>query len=296
MNLGLSTFFFVNEKLGTQHLSLVKEAGIEKIEVMHHPSHFKYDDVEQVSFVAKEAKNLGIKIVSMHAPGEWMGGERWDLSCPSNQWAIYEAKKVIDTLELLGGSILVIHLKVERLNDGEQRLVSLHHNIAEIVEYCEKKNIILGVENVTPEALSFVSRFNTRNIGIVLDTHHTVSFVDHIYPPLPSLLKTIKKCDDKLIYVHANDVIKISERNIKSLMHYPGVADKAKEYVERGKIVVHLLPYDGIIDWKVIAQTLEENRYKGIFLIEPCPVFPQFRKKILKMMTKRFKRCKALEG
>jgi len=76
MDLGLSTFFFVNEKLDTRHLSLVKEVGIEKIEIMLHPSHFKYDDPEQVRFVAREARNLGIKIVSMHAPGEWVGGER----------------------------------------------------------------------------------------------------------------------------------------------------------------------------------------------------------------------------
>jgi len=150
------------------------------------------------------------------------------------------------------------------------------------------------VENVTPEGLKFISRFNARNVGIVLDTHHTLSFVDHIYPPLPSLLETIKKCDDKLIHVHANDVIKISERNIESLMHYPGVANKAKEHVEKGTIAGHLLPYDGIIDWKLIVQTLEEDRYKGMFLVEPYPVFPQFCEKLLKRMRKRFKKMQSL--
>lgn len=214
--LALSTWFF-QEELEARHLSLISEVGINKIEIAD--DNFKYDDHRNARLVRETVENLGMEVVSMHGPtlvgrSNW---RNWDLSRSNNQWAMDELKKVIDTLSFLGGYILVVHLSFYLHPEPDKiNPKVLQHNIAKIAEYCEKKDIAIGVENELALGRRFVNQFESGNIGIVIDTHHPFtrkpSPYHLIYPPTPGIVDTIKECSDNLLHFHANDIAKLSEK------------------------------------------------------------------------------------
>src|SRR5665648_1176385 len=67
MNFGISTMPLEDYQLQSK-LTLLKEAGIEYLEVKPKEGHFNYYDPKYLDEMSKEFKRNGIKVISMHMP------------------------------------------------------------------------------------------------------------------------------------------------------------------------------------------------------------------------------------
>lgn len=247
MELGLSSFLFEDCKLESK-LPLLKEAGIEYIEVKPKEGHFDFQDPKYLEEMAKEFKKYGIKAKSMHMPTNGV-----DISLTEEYdrvWSIREVEKTILALLRLEGEIIVIHpgSKIEDERERKKRREKSEQSLEEILKFCEHWGIKIALENTLPgktgdsmtEILEIVKKFNSKNLGICLDTGHcniTSSLYNH-----NEVIDSLKEIRDYLCHLHIHDNF--------------------------GKSDDHCLPFEGNINWKEFVRVLMEIEYKGVFMLE----------------------------
>lgn len=247
MELGLSSFLFEDCKLESK-LPLLKEAGIKYIEVKLKEGHFDFQDPKYLDEMAKEFKKYGIKAKSMHMPTNGV-----DISLIEEYdrvWSIREVEKSVLALLRLGGEIIVIHpgSKIEDEKMRKKRREKSEQSLEEILEFCEHWGIKIALENTLPgktgdsipEILEIVKKFNSKNLGVCLDTGHchiTSSLYGH--NDVPACLNDI---NNYLYHLHIHDNF--------------------------GKSDNHYLPFEGSIDWERFVKNLKEIDYKGVFMFE----------------------------
>lgn len=243
MKLGVSTFLWDREELLPQ-IPLLGEEGIKFIEVWGIPPHFDYNDKKYAQLVKKELDNYAIKACSLHAP---FGGEL-DLSSLNEgrrKRTILEVKKATSAFSRLEGSeVVVLHPgnRIEDTREREKRLEKLRKSLAEILEFCEERGLKIALENMLPggigdditELSGLVRGFNSKNLGICLDTSHA-----RITEDLPRITRA---CDQDLLTTHISDNF--------------------------GETDNHFVPFEGSIEWEKFLETLKEIKYEGIFMLE----------------------------
>lgn len=291
MDLGISTWLFGRDELTSEYLTLIKEAGIDKIEIMGAvPSHFRYDNYKQVTLVSKIVRSLGMQVVSMHSPF----GVEWDLSSfdrDNISWTITETKKVIDALQLLGGKILVVHTpclaRVRSIEAYTKLFKSIRGDMSKILEYCGKKKIIFATENCNQYILRFLDDLGTECSGLVIDTGHE-------HEAHKNLADLVYQSGKKLVHLHVSDALTLSENFLANINDYKKRAIDWEYTVavlkERGTIP-HIPPYEGEIKWKEFVMSLKDIDYKGVFMFEIRPAQSrQYRVENLKKVVKGFTR------
>ncbi len=247
MELGLSSFLFEDCKLESK-LYLLKKAGIEYIEVKPKESHFDFQDPKYLEEIAREFKKNGIKVKSMHMPINGV-----DISLIEEYdrvWSIREVEKTILALLRLEGEIIVIHpgSSIEDEKERKQRREKSEQSLEEILKFCEHWGIKIALENTLPgkigdsvsEILEIVKNFDSKNLGICLDTGHcniTSSLYNH-----DGVIDSLKVIRDYLCHLHIHDNF--------------------------GKSDDHCLPFEGNINWKKFNKVLKEIEYKGVFMFE----------------------------
>ena len=247
MKLGISSFIFEDHKLELK-LPLLKEAGIEYIEVKPRSGHFDFQDPKYLGEIAREFKKNGIKVKSMHMPPNGV-----DISLIEEYdrvWSIREVEKVILALLRLEGEIIVIHpgSKIENKKERKKQREKSEQSLEEILEFCEYWGIRIALENTLPgktgdsvsEVLEIVKKFSSKNLGICLDTGHcniTSSFYNH-----NGVVESLKDIKDYLFHLHIHDNF--------------------------GKTDDHNIPFNGNINWKDFIRVLKEIKYQGVFMFE----------------------------
>lgn len=247
MELGLSSFLFEDYKLESK-LPLLKEAGIKYIEVKPKEGHFDFQDPKYLEEMAREFKKNGIKVKSMHVPTNGV-----DISLIEEYdrvWSIREVEKTILALLRLEGEIIVIHpgSKIEDEGERKRHRERSEQSLEEILKFCEHWGIKIALENTLPgktgdsisEILEIVKKFNSKNLGICLDTGHcniTSSLYNH-----NGVIDSLKEIRDYLCHLHIHDNF--------------------------GKSDDHYLPFEGNINWKEFIRVLKEIEYKGVFMFE----------------------------
>jgi len=247
MELGLSSFLFEDYKLESK-LPLLKEAGIKYIEVKPKEGHFDFQDPKYLEEMAREFKKNGIKVKSMHVPTNGV-----DISLIEEYdrvWSIREVEKTILALIRLEGEIIVIHpgSKIKDEKERKRRREKSEQSLEEILKFCEQWGIKIALENTLPgktgdsisEILEIVKKFNSKNLGICLDTGHcniTSSLYNH-----DGVIECLKEIRDYLCHLHIHDNF--------------------------GKSDDHYLPFEGNINWKKFTRALKEIEYKGVFMFE----------------------------
>ncbi|MHC2993907.1 MAG: sugar phosphate isomerase/epimerase [Candidatus Atribacteria bacterium] len=247
MELGLSSFLFEDYKLESK-LSLLKEAGIKYIEVKPKEGHFDFQDPKYLEEMAREFKKNGIKVKSMHVPTNGV-----DISLIEEYdrvWSIREVEKTILALIRLEGEIIVIHpgSKIKDEKERKRRREKSEQSLEEILKFCEQWGIKIALENTLPgktgdsisEILEIVKKFNSKNLGICLDTGHcniTSSLYNH-----DGVIECLKEIKDYLCHLHIHDNF--------------------------GKSDDHYLPFEGNINWKEFTRVLKKIEYKGVFMFE----------------------------
>lgn len=177
------------------------------------------------------ANNEGVFLQSVHAPYTKMN-HLWEKTNQTNA-AIDELLKCLDESKEAGAPIVVMHAFIgfEDHNPTEFGL----QNIETIVKRAKELDIKLAFENTEGEEYlaAIMNRFaNENNVGFCWDTGHEMC-----YNHSQDLIKLYGK---KLFCTHLNDNLGISRYD--------------------GKIFwtddLHLLPFDGIADWRNIVDRL----------------------------------------
>ena len=247
MKLGVSSFIFEDYKLKLK-LPLLKEAGIEHIEVKPKVGHFDFHDPKYLEEMAREFNKNGIKVKSMHMPPNGV-----DISLIEEYdrvWSIREVEKTILALLRLEGEIIVIHpgSKINNEKERKKRREKSEQSLEEILEFCEYWGVKIALENTLPgktgdsvsEVLEIVKKFNSKNLGICLDTGHC-NITSSLYNQ-NGVVESLKDIKDYLFHLHIHDNF--------------------------GKNDDHNMPFTGNINWKEFVRVLKEIKYQGVFMFE----------------------------
>ncbi len=249
MKLGLSSFLFEDYQLESK-LPLVKEEGINYMEVKPKEGHFNYQDPEYLDKISREFKRNKIKVISMHMPTNGVDislSEEYD-----RVWSIREVEKAVLALLRLEGEIIVVHpgSTIEDERGRKRRREKSEQSIEEILKFCEQWGIKMALENTLPgktgdsisEILEIVKKFASPNLGICLDTGH-LNITSKLYKDKQEkVVECLPEIKDYLIHLHIHD--------------NSGTKDD------------HLLPFKGEINWPEFVRILQEIEYQGIFMLE----------------------------
>ena len=213
-------------------LELMKEAGFEAFFT------FQKDTKELMSIKEKSVK-LGLTGEFIHAPYKgindmWMSGVSY--------WDIF--KKMTDTIDnadCCDMRCVIIHVSsgdnAPQVNDlGLSRFDAL-------VEYAEKKNVVLAFENLR----------KIGNLGVLVERYEKIDTVKFCYD-----------CGHRHCYTPQLEWIDVfSEKLFCTHIH-----DNLGRTVERIDDDLHLLPLDGNFDFESMMKLLDRADYQGTLMLE----------------------------
>lgn len=237
--LGISTMVFPPDRfLGKRELNAIRARGIRRIEIAadYYPEHFDYTDNSQVKLVRNECEAAGIQIISFHTPFHIPYGANVE---EERRKAVEMARKVIDVMLSMGGSIFVVHLDINA--DATTRTI---HDLLDLYRDTPLK---LAVENgaVLSHFSEFVDQFDTDRVGTVVDIGHAMDS-DGINPlskpeiAYNTITSSLPASRARLLHMHLHDW------------------DKQD----------HIIPFEGKLIWNEIFRALFDSAYMGTFMFE----------------------------
>ncbi len=239
--IGISTGAFFEEAL-MDNLPLFAQAGFTLVEIC---SRFvNLDSEEEVVILKETLQKLHLTPYSFHLPY----GDDWNLSSPIpevRERTLWQMKKGAQFLHRLGGKILVVHAG-ERV-EGEEREKLLdfsREGLKELFEYSRGLPLSLAVENSLPhllggqaEDLAYLLEGLPSGVGLCLDTSHALLG--------GNLFEIFELFGERIIHTHISD--------------------------NRGFMDDHLIPEEGLIDWREVIEELGKANYQGVFMLEVVP-------------------------
>ncbi len=219
----------------TEQIKLFKKAGFEG---------FFSDCDENITEYRSIADELGMTYQSIHAPFDkaatlWTNSEEADN-------AVKELIKCVDDCASVNVPILVMHTYIG-FEPSEGPTEAGLINYGKIVSHAAEKGIKIAFENTEGEEYldALMQHFkDCDNVGFCWDSGH-----EQCYNHGKDLLNLY---GNKLIATHLNDNLGISR--------FDGQTYWTDD--------LHLLPFDGIIDWEDAAKRLNRCGYDGILTFE----------------------------
>ncbi len=211
-------------------LPLGKKAGFDGIFVGQEAA--KYED--KVGELRAMADEEGLVIETIHStiPG------CYDLWIEGNAGEDYVAvlKTNIDNCKNFGIPILVIHIQVKE--DADNLADIGLRRLETVVAYAKEKGVKIAFENINDASLLFqvMEQFQDSHVGFCYDSGHEACHTPEV-EYLPILGKRLF-----CTHLHDND----------------GMGD------------LHLLPFDGVLDFERICRQLKEVNYQGNITLELC--------------------------
>jgi sugar phosphate isomerase/epimerase len=230
MEFGLSTYYFVNERLTAHLLEKIFKAGIQQIEIFAARQHLDYRDPNHVRDVAQWFKDHDLKPHSLHAPLhadlDWgrSGGAPLSVAHLQRRYRIdsmEEIKRAIEVAEILPFKYLILHLGLPgeeySIEKYDAALTSLEH----LKIYAKERGAQILLENIpnqltTPERLlQFIQYTRMDDMRICFDTGHA-----HMATDVQPAFQALKS---RILSTHVHDNLRDKD--------------------------AHLLPFEGDIDW-----------------------------------------------
>lgn len=196
--------------------------------------------IDEVKLIAKTAADCGMEIETIHAP---FGGvnDLWKDEISGDAY--------LDVMKTIIGHCHAgdIHKMIMHVTIGntapEVSSVGLDR-FARLEEYAEERSVHLCYENLEPlPHLHEVMKHAGDYHGFCLDIGHNCCYTPHI--PMMQLY------GNRLLCTHIHDNLGVTQ---------PGNIDYRDD--------LHLLPFDGILDWPWFAKTLAATGYKGPLTFE----------------------------
>ena len=222
---------YSNENVSVlETIKAIKNAGFKNVFVQWYDKEWEYSQEEQV----KMCKELGLNIIFAHL-GYQNINSIWEEGEIGDS-LVERYKKDIKDCKENGIPMVVMHLtsKTKAPMYGEIGL----ERIKKIINYAKELNVKVAFENTKIKGyLEYVlGNIKDDNVGICFDAGHChVHFNDEF---------NFKFFKDRIFAVHLHD------------------NDKSDD--------LHLLPFDGTIDWKNVIKKLKECNYNGPITLELC--------------------------
>lgn len=179
------------------------------------------------------------RISSMHAPF----GPAMDLSSLDEEVrlnGLEACRLAAGLLSRLGGGTLVVHSgsQVEDAAEMQRRSAQSARSLAELCDFCGELHLRVAVEVLAgrvvgssgPELLALLELIGRPNVGACMD-------VNHVFPA-DRLIPSIYALGRHIFTLHISD--------------HDGLAEK------------HWLPLQGVIDWRGLADALQESHTPGL--------------------------------
>ena len=220
-----------NEKVSIiETINSINNAGFKNVFVQWYDENLEYSQEEQV----KLCKKLGFNIIFAHL-GYQNINSIWEEGIDGDN-LVKRYKKDIKDCKENGIPMVVMHLTSKKKAPiyGEIGL----NRIRKIIEYAKELNIKVAFENTKIKGyLEYVlENIKDDNVGICFDAgHYHVHFDDEF---------NFEFFKDRIFAVHLHD------------------NDKSDD--------LHLLLFDGTIDWKYVINKLKECDYNGPITMELC--------------------------
>lgn len=220
-----------NEKVSIiETIDSIKNANFKNVFIQWYDENWGYSQQEQVRL----CKELGFNIIFAHL-GYQNINSIWE-NGEDGETLVERYKTDIKNCYENGIPMVVMHLTSKKVAPmyGEMGL----NRIKKIVEYAKNLNVKVAFENTKIKGyLEYVlENIKDDNVGICFDAgHYHVHFDDEF---------NFDFFKDRIFAVHLHD------------------NDKSDD--------LHLLPYDGTMDWKYVMNKLQECNYQGPITLEIC--------------------------
>lgn len=250
MRFGVSTHLFHDQRLSRDHLAQIAVHGFEAVEVFATRTHFDYHDPAAIAQLAEWLKETGLALHGIHAPivESMMGGDKWGTTISNavgdaakRQAAVSEAGVALNIARRIPTGVFVVHLGTPTVQGGENNRTAAFRSVEEICRLAEPIGIRVALE-VIPNPLSDATSLVTmveRDLdaplaGICLDFGHAFLMGD--------VTDAIELAAEHLVATHVHD--------------------------NDGKSDLHLVPFDGRINWDAALMTMQKIGYDGTYLME----------------------------
>lgn len=235
MEFGLSTYYFVSERLTAHLLDKILKAGITQIEIFAARQHLDYHDPNHIRDVAQWFTDHDLKLHSLHAPlyadFDWgrSGGAPISVTYLERRMRIdsmEEIKRAIEVAERLPFKYLILHLGLPGEEYGIEKYDAALTSLEHLKIYAKERGAQILLENVpneltTPERLvQFIHYTRMDDLRICFDTGHA-----HLGTGVQAAFRMLKT---RILSTHVHDNLRDKD--------------------------AHLLPFEGNIDWTGTAR------------------------------------------
>jgi sugar phosphate isomerase/epimerase len=248
MEYGLSTYLYVNERLGSHVLDKILRAGIRNLELFAARQHLDYTDRHHVRDVALWFRDHDVSLHSVHAPlyadAEWgqMGGLAVSIAYLERRLRIDsmdEIKRALDIADHLPFRYLIVHMGLPQEEYDPSKFDAVMTSLEHLKVFARDRGVQLLLENVpnelgTPERLVTFLQLTRLNVKICFDTGHA-----HMTGGLHSAFETL---GPYIASTHIHD--------------------------NHGEKDDHLMPFDGGIDWIEAVRDLRSGEGQFPLLFE----------------------------
>ena len=219
-----------------EQIRLFKEAGFDGFFTM-------WEDDGKIQEYRALADELGMEYQSVHAPF-YKAADMWKADTEAEA-ATEELLRCVKDCHASRVPILVVHTFIgfDEHSPNENGI----KNFGKVVDLADELGVKIAFENTEGEEYldCLMEAFSDRdNVGFCLDTGHVMCYNRG--------RDMIRDYGNRLIATHLNDNLGISSKE--------------------GKIFwtddLHLLPFDGIIDWELVAEKLSECGFDGTLTFE----------------------------
>lgn len=226
-----------------QTIDAIKKAGFQNVFIQWYNKDWECSQKEQLDY----ARSLGLNVVFAHL-GYQNINEIWKEN-EIGEGLVERYKKDLKACKENNIPLVIMHL-ISKNFEPMYNEIGLHR-IQEIVNYAKELGIKVAFENTkTWGYLEYVlTNLENDNIGVCYDAGHCHAFYDDKF--------SYELFKNRIFAVHLHD------------------NDKSDD--------LHLMPFDGTIDWKHVASKLKESNYAGPITLELC-----YRYEYLKMSIDEF--------
>ena len=221
---------------------------------------FKLPEDEFLKAVKCEREKIesyGLTVHQAHAP--WVWGEPRDHTREERVLWLEAMKKAVRGAHALGTEIFVAHalLPYDDTDENPDEVLELNEKFfAELADFAKEYGITVCVENLpfkhhplsTVESVcALVDKLQRDNLKICLDTGHAAIFDKDV-------ASAVRYIGDRLATVHIHD--------------------------NMGDEDSHLVPGEGVIDWKAFSSALRDIAYRGVISLETSPKHAKYPKEM----------------
>lgn len=214
----------------SETIDAIKKAGFKDVFVQWYNKEWEYSQEEQLKYARKQ----GLNIIFAHL-GYKNINDLWK-ECDEENKLVENYKKDIKICKQNNIPMVVMHLTSKKVAPNYNEIGL--ERIREIVNYAKELDIKVAFENTKIKGyLEYViQNLDNDNVGICYDAGHCHVHFNDEFP--------YEMFKNKIFAVHLHD------------------NDKSDD--------LHLLPFDGTIDWEKLIKKLRDCNYEGPITLEPC--------------------------